>query len=60
MYDEEIEVVVDTGAAAVAAVGGLSVISSLFMSQVIQYLWGIINSLQMIVFTVLFTELLMP
>ena len=38
-----------------AAVVGANLVTSLLSAKVIQYLWGIINSLQLIVLTVLFS-----
>jgi hypothetical protein len=38
-----------------AAVVGANLVTSLLSAKVIQYMWGIINSLQLIVLTVLFS-----
>ena len=39
---------------------GANLLTSLILAQIIQYLWGIINSLQLVVLTVLFSMPAMP
>lgn len=57
---EKTETSLKAGVTAAVSVGAANVVSTILLSQVIQFLWGAINSLQLIVLTVLYTELEMP
>ena len=59
-YEEMAKQSLQAGIAAAVSVGGMNILMTIFLSQVIQQLWATINSLQLIVLTVLFTGLTMP
>lgn len=59
-YEEVMMETITAGITAAVSVASMNILSTIFLSQVIQFLWGAINSLQLIVLTVLFTQLMMP
>ena len=59
-YVKLVKKIVETADSTLKTIFGSSIILSIFLAILLQYIWGMINTLQIIVLTCLFTRLEIP